>query len=221
MSRLLNCTEARVLACLIEKEKLTPEVFPLTVNSIKLACNQKTSRDPVVELDEAEIEHALKGLRDQGIVMLRSGLGSRSAKYEHLAKSIYHINDEELAVLTVLLLRGEQTVGEIHTRIHRLANIEELSIVEKVLKSLSERPIPLVELQTRQPGQKENRFKQLIAEEWPQTNTRAIPFQELAQNIFVTKTDINSELKSEIEELRTSLQELRTEFETFKKQFEN
>ncbi len=155
--------ELRVLGCLIEKQRTTPDQYPLSLNSLRLACNQSTNRDPVVEYDEATIRRALDRLGRRGWTRLASGPGSRAAKFRHLFDEALRLDDEEISLLAVLMLRGPQTPGELKQRTERLHRFEGLDEIEAVLEHLAERE--LAEPLPRRPGQKEERYTQLLGEE--------------------------------------------------------
>jgi uncharacterized protein YceH (UPF0502 family) len=152
--------EIRVLGCLIEKQRTTPDAYPLTLNSLRLACNQSTNRDPVVDYDESTIRAALERLSRKGWTRLASGAGSRAAKYRHLLDDAIGLSGEDISVLAVLMLRGAQTPGELKQRTERLHAFGSLDEVVAVLERLSERE--LVARTARRPGQKEERYAQLL-----------------------------------------------------------
>jgi uncharacterized protein YceH (UPF0502 family) len=155
-----DAVEIRVLGCLIEKQRTTPDAYPLTLNSLRLACNQATNRDPVVEYDESTIRAALERLSRKGWTRLASGAGSRAAKYRHLLDDAIGLSGEELSLLAVLMLRGAQTPGELKQRTERLHAFGSLDEVVATLERLSERE--LVARTARRPGQKEERYAQLL-----------------------------------------------------------
>lgn len=155
-----DAVELRVLGCLIEKQRTTPDVYPLSLNALRLACNQTTNRDPVVEYDEPTIRGALEHLSRRGWVRLTSGAGSRAAKYRHLLDDAIDVSDAELSLLAVLMLRGPQTPGELKQRTERLHPLASLEEVEGALAGLIERGL-VVHL-ARRPGQKEARYEQLL-----------------------------------------------------------
>jgi uncharacterized protein YceH (UPF0502 family) len=152
--------EVRVLGCLIEKQRTTPDAYPLSLNSLRLACNQATNREPVVEYDEPTIRAALERLSRKGWTRLASGVGSRAAKYRHLLDEAISLSAGELSLLAVLMLRGPQTPGELKQRTERLHAFASLDEVDGVLQRLVERE--LVARLPRGPGQKETRFEQLL-----------------------------------------------------------
>jgi uncharacterized protein len=156
----LTPPEQRVLGCLIEKRWTTPDQYPLSLNGLRLACNQSTNRDPVTTYDEATVRDAAQRLCLYGLARLASGHGSRAIKYRHLAEEALGLDREELAVLAVLLLRGPQTPGELKSRTERLAPIVSLADVERILTALGERDY--ARRIGRRPGQKEDRFEHLL-----------------------------------------------------------
>ncbi|MBO9534326.1 MAG: YceH family protein [Solirubrobacteraceae bacterium] len=152
----LDAYEQRVLGCLVEKRITTPDVYPLSTNGIRTACNQSTNRDPVMHMDDEQVREACQGLYRAGLARLASGAGSRTIKYRHLAQEGLNVGEAELALIAVLLLRGPQTVGELRTRSERLYAFESLGTVTAVLDQLQRRE--LVELLEREPGRKEPRY---------------------------------------------------------------
>ncbi len=156
----LNPVEQRVLGCLIEKRWTTPDQYPLSLNALRLACNQLTNRDPVSDYDEAAVREAAYRLSRYGLTRMASGHGSRAVKYRHLAEEALSLGREELAILAVLLLRGSQTPGELKARSERMAPLASLEDVERALEVLCERGYARRIL--RRPGQKEDRFEHLL-----------------------------------------------------------
>ena len=156
----LTDVEQRVLGCLIEKRWTTPDQYPLSLNALRLACNQSTNRDPVTHYDENQVRDAAQRLSRYGLARLASGAGSRATKYRHLAEEGLGLEREHLAVLCVLLLRGPQTPGELKTRSDRMAHIASLDDVERILGELGDKGY--AERVARRPGQKEDRFRQLL-----------------------------------------------------------
>jgi uncharacterized protein len=155
-----EAVDIRVLGCLIEKQRTTPDVYPLSLNALRAACNQSTSREPVVAYDEATIREALERLARKRWARLASGPGSRAAKYRHLLDEALGLTDSDLALLCVLMLRGPQTSGELKQRSERLQRFESLDEVERMLDPLIERG--LTARLPRRPGQKEQRYAQLL-----------------------------------------------------------
>ncbi|MDO8184216.1 YceH family protein [Conexibacter sp. JD483] len=162
-----DAVEIRVLGCLIEKQRTTPDAYPLSLNALRLACNQSTNRDPVVDYDENAIRDALQHLYRRGWTRLTSGHGSRAAKYRHLLDEALGLGRDEIAILAVLMLRGPQTPGELKQRVERLHRFDDLAAVHATLESLIGRD--RVARLERRPGQKEERYQQLLGGEEPQT----------------------------------------------------
>jgi uncharacterized protein len=160
-----DAVEIRVLSSLIEKQRTTPDQYPLSLNALRLACNQTTNRDPVVEYDERTIRDALDRMSHRGWTRLASGAGSRALKYRHLLDEALSLSDGELSLLAVLMLRGPQTLGELKQRSERLHRFESLADVAETLDALARRE--LVARLERRPGQKEDRYMQLLGGEEP------------------------------------------------------
>jgi len=156
----LTAPELRVLGCLLEKQRTTPDVYPLSLNSLRLACNQSTNRDPVVEYDEHEIRDALHRLERRGLARLASGAGSRAPKYRHLLAEALPMDEAEQAVMCVLMLRGAQTPGELKQRAERMHPFAELEEIHRTLERLIDRGLAL--RLARRPGQKEERYQHLL-----------------------------------------------------------
>ena len=155
-----DAVELRVVGCLIEKQRTTPDVYPLSLNALRLACNQSTNRDPVVAYEEAEVVEALRRLALRGWTRLASGPGGRARKYRHLLNEALDLDEAQLSLLAVLMLRGAQTPGELKQRSERLHSFESLPAVHDTLDGLVGRG--LVERHDRRPGQKEDRYEQLL-----------------------------------------------------------
>jgi uncharacterized protein YceH (UPF0502 family) len=155
-----DAVEIRVLGCLIEKQRTTPDQYPLSLNALRLACNQTTNRDPVVEYDEREIKAALDRMSHRGWTRFASGASSRALKYRHLLDEALSLSEPELSVLAVLMLRGAQTLGELKQRTERMHRFPSLAEVAQTLEGLAERE--LVARLGRRPGQKEERYAQLL-----------------------------------------------------------
>ena len=162
-----DAVEFRVIGCLLEKQRTTPDGYPLTLNALRLACNQATNRDPVVEYDEETIRGAVARLRRRDWIRFASGQGSRAAKYRHLVDQALRIDAAEQAVLTVMLLRGPQTPGELKGRTERLHPLGSLAAVEETIERLIGRGY--AERIERRPGQKEDRFGHLLGGAAPAT----------------------------------------------------
>ena len=190
-----DAAELRVLGCLIEKQRTTPDQYPLSLNALRLACNQTTNRDPVVEYDEPTIRDALTRMSNRGWVRLASGPGSRAVKYRHLLEDALSLSAEEISLLAVLMLRGAQTPGELKQRVERLHSFESLAAVEEALSRLIERN--LVERLPRLPGRKEVRYRQLLggADEEPATTVE--PETDLARRVAALEERL-ARLESEV-----------------------
>jgi len=208
----LTATEIRVLGCLIEKEMTTPDYYPLTLNSLATACNQKSNRDPVFELDETDVVKALDRLRHKGLALQASGEGSRVPKYAHNLEAKLHFEPEQLAILCELFVRGPQTLGELRTRCERMRPFADLAAVEAVLVELMELEPPLVIKLPRQPGRKEQRYAHLLA--GPPEIPEAGEAPPEAARLKVVAED------ERIQKLEAELAALRADFEAFKTQFE-
>ena len=216
---LLTVTEIRVLGSLIEKQITTPEYYPLTLNSLTLACNQKNNRNPVTTLTEAEVEQALDSLREKNLAYVFYGSTSRVPKFKHVADNL-HLSPAELAVMCVLMLSGAQTAGEIRGRAYRLYEVTGLEEIEQTLQSLiTKDPEPLVIKLPRQTGQKEARFAHLLAGE--------VKIEDLDGEQPASKQTRRSaeaekvvSLEHRVETLAAEVEGLRRQFDEFKKQFE-
>ncbi|MCP4111170.1 MAG: DUF480 domain-containing protein [Desulfobacteraceae bacterium] len=212
MKCVLNPVEIRILGVLIEKQMSTPDYYPMTLNALINACNQKTNRDPVMNLDEAAVEKALDSLRSQRLVWQVKVQGSRALKYEHNIKAIAEFSDSEIAILCELLLRGSQTGGELRSRTVRLTEFPGLSAVEHTLQKLIDHEKgPFAIKLPRAPGQKENRYAHLFSEEDYSQELSPIP---------EVKDDRIGILEKKVDDLNDELNDLREQFFEFKKQFE-
>jgi len=214
----LTQTEARVLGCLVEKDLATPEYYPLTLNALTNACNQKSNRDPVMQIAETDVVRALDNLRRKQLAH-QSAEGVRAAKYCHNLDGLLRLDPEEQAILAELLLRGPQTVGELRTRAERMCAVGDLQAVEELLQHLAEREAPLVMRLPRQPGRKEHRYVHLLAGE-PDIEQVAAPTPEAARIQAQAEDDRISRLAAEIVELRDELAEVRRQLREFRSQFE-
>ena len=218
MPEILTEIEARVLGSLVEKQLTTPEYYPLTLNALVNACNQKNNREPVVSYDETTVTRALEELRDRNLVYVFYGSTSRVPKYKHMLPSVYELEPPETAVMSVMMLRGSQTLGELRTRTERLYNFSGLGEVQETLDGLIRREDPLVVRLPVQPGQKEARFAHLLS--------GPIDIEALAatQATRSTRGGADSERVEKVEEevagLRAEIESLKQTFDEFKKQFE-
>lgn len=216
MIQQLTEVEARVVGALVEKQITTPEYFPLTLNSLTAACNQKTNRDPVVSFDEETVQTALDSLCNKNIALIIYRSGSRVAKYKHMFPKVYEISPAEVAVLCVLMLRGFQTLGEIRERSSRLYEFPGLVEVNEALEGLIKRDDALVMKLERQAGQKEVRFAHTLCGEIDITN---LPVSTSASHKHADNERL-TKLEEEIKTLRSELDEFKSVFAEFKKQFD-
>lgn len=214
----LNDVEVRVLGSLVEKQVTTPEYYPLTLNALTLACNQKNNRSPVTSLSEETVAQALETLREKNLAYVFYGSTSRVPKYKHVLPEVMHLSAPEMAVVCVLLLRGPQTPGELATRGFRLYEFSGLEEVETTLNSLMSRePDALVTRLPRQPGQKEARYAHLLSGEVivDVEHEAVAPTRSRGRD-----NDRVAALEAEVETLKAEVGMLKTQFESFKKQFE-
>lgn len=219
MDIILNEIEARVLGCLVEKELTTPEYYPLSLNALTNACNQKSNRDPVMELGEQEVVRALDTLRFKQLTVI-SAEGGRVPKYRHILSEKLGLVPAELAVMCELLVRGPQTVGELRTRAERMHRFPDLAVVEDVLRELQEREQPLVTRLPRQPGRKESRYAHLLSGE-PETATEEqAPSPEPARMRVMAENERIQRLEEEVALLRIEVADLHLIVQEFKSQFE-
>lgn len=218
MDIFLNDVDARVLGALIEKEITTPDYYPLSINSLVYACNQKNNRDPVMSLDENAVRDALHALAEEHLAGPASGADGRVTKYEHRAHEALQLTRREIAVLCIMLLRGPQTPGELRSRSERLFAFEDLADVQSTLQRLMQREPPLVAVLPRQPGTKEARYAHLFSGEVQ----AAPPPQHAAAATSARPEDGErvATLESEIASLRSEIEELKRQFAEFRKQFE-
>ncbi|HUY14814.1 MAG TPA: YceH family protein [Terriglobia bacterium] len=220
MNFLLSDIEARVLGSLVEKEITTPDYYPLSLNALLNACNQKSNRDPVMNLDEDAVEEALQGLNEKELAGAAQSTESRVTKYEHRLQETFNFYRHEVAVLCVLLLRGPQTPGELRGRSERMHPFEDLDQVQSTLQRLMKREPPLVKMLPRQPGTKEARYAHLLS------GDVAFGEPELATEAAIAITSHSAigermaRCEEEIAGLRRELQDLKQQFADFRKQFE-
>jgi uncharacterized protein len=215
----LTDVEVRVLGSLYEKEQTTPDSYPLSLSALTVACNQTTNRDPVMRLDEAAVSAAVNGVRRRGLVMAITPSGSRVMKFRHLLDEKLDLGPGALALLAVLMLRGPQTAGELHTRTGRLADFTDIEAVEGALEALMTRePEPLVARLPRRPGQKEVRYAHLLSGEpvIPEATDLAAPRGAPPH----PADDRVASLERAVEELRAELAAVRAELAEFRAQFQ-
>lgn len=218
MERLLDEIEVRVLGCLVEKDLATPEYYPLTLNALTNACNQKSNRDPVMLLEETDVVRALDSLRQKQMAH-QSAEGVRAAKYCHNLEGLLRLDPEELAIIAELLLRGPQTVGELRNRAERMCPVGELTAVEELLQNLMERDEPLVMRLPRQPGRKEHRFAHLLAGT-PEIDEASASPAEPARLQVAAENDRMTKLEDQVAALRAELDEIHSQLKAFQAQFE-
>jgi uncharacterized protein YceH (UPF0502 family) len=216
MNYSLSNVEVRVLGSLVEKEITTPEYYPLSLNALLNACNQKSNREPVMTLDEDAVRSAIRSLNDQGLTRYAS-TDSRVGKYEHRLNETFNFHRHEIALLCVLLLRGPQTPGELRTRTERMYAFEDLESLQNALNLLAKREPPLVKVLPRQPGTKESRYIHLLS-----------PLPQIASGedgrhdepATPPHDDKILAMKKEIAELKAEIAGLKEQFAQFRKQFE-
>jgi uncharacterized protein YceH (UPF0502 family) len=218
MDMTLNDIEVRVLGSLIEKELTTPEYYPLSLNALTNACNQKSNRDPVMALTEEDVVRALDSLRFKQLVVLSAD--GRVPKYRHLLAEKSGLMPAEQAIICELLVRGPQTVGELRTRGERMHPFADLAAVEEVLQELMEREHPFVTLMPRQPGRKEGRYAQLFSEMPEVTEESSEARPEAARQRVLAENERVAKLEEEVVALREEVAALRQLMAEFKAQFE-
>jgi uncharacterized protein len=203
----VDAVEIRVLGCLIEKQRTTPDQYPLSLNALRLACNQSTNRDPIVEYDERTIKAALERMSDRGWTRFASGVSSRALKYRHLLPEALGLSDAELAVLAVLMLRGPQTLGELKGRTERMHRFASLEQVAQTLEGLAERE--LARRLERRPGQKEDRYAQLLG------GDGHVQSEDLGSDPVRRQTpgDRLAEFEARLARLESAFEDLRAQFD--------
>lgn len=219
MDTTLDSVEVRVLGCLIEKELTTPEYYPLSLNALTNACNQKSNRDPVMALQETDVVRALDSLRFKRFARV-AGDSSRVSKYRHSLAESLRLDPPALAVIAELLLRGPQTVGELRTRGERMASFADLAAVETVLQELIELNPPLALKLARQPGRKEVRYAHFFSGMPAVSEEEPAPTPERARLKVMAEDDRFARLEEEVGTLRSEVTELRRMVEEFRSQFE-
>jgi uncharacterized protein YceH (UPF0502 family) len=219
--------EVRVLGALVEKDITTPEYYPLSVNALMNACNQKSNREPAMTLDEETVRQALRSMSEQALVRSAGG-DSRVPKYEHRLNELYNFHRHEIAVLCVLMLRGPQTPGELRTRAERMYAFEDLEAVHAALNLLMRREPALVKVLSRQPGTKESRYMHVLSGDTaPSTDVPpgAAVAQAAGPALGTVRTEPGNveriaQLEMDVDELRRELETLRQQFAAFQKQFQ-
>jgi hypothetical protein len=210
---LLSDVEVRVLGSLVEKDITTPDYYPLSLNALVNACNQKNNREPVMALNEDAVRAALESLQAQQLAGPASGADSRVTKYEHRLQEVFNFDRRETAVLCVLLLRGAQTPGELRGRTERMYRFEELEDVAAALEKLSQRDPALVAVLPRQPGTKESRYVHLLAGK-PESAADFAPARVAGSSDRVERLEAEvAELRKEVGEIREQMAALRRQWE--------
>ena len=219
MTILLSEVEARVLGALLEKQITTPEYYPLSLNALINACNQKSNRDPFMHVDETMVRDALNELQYKEMAGLGTTSDSRVAKYEHRLQEVFNFTRHEAVIFCELLLRGPQTPGELRSRAERMQHFDDLSVVQNTLQKLMQREPPLVKVLQRQSGMKEARYTQLLTAE------PAPPAAEVRENSTTRFSEPPAgarlaALEQTVEGLKNELSELRQQIAEFRQQFE-
>jgi uncharacterized protein len=215
---LLNAVEARVLGALVEKDNTTPEYYPLSLNALVNACNQKSNRDPVMDLGEDAVRQALHSLAEKGVATASRSGDHRVTKYEHQLQEVFNFNRLETAIVCELLLRGPQTPGELRNHTERMHHSEELGEVLSTLQRLMEREPPLVTMLARQPGTKEARYAHLLSGDVEAPVPRAATGAPSAGDS--ANAERVAHLEEQVANLGREMTELKAQFADFRKQFE-
>jgi|SRR5579871_143669 len=218
MNIVLSDVEARVLGSLVEKELTTPEYYPLSLNALVNACNQKSNRDPVMHVDERIVSQALRVLESHGLAGAADNYDSRVAKFEHRLQEAFNFTRHETAVICELLLRGPQTPGELRGRADRMHKFEDLGVALTTLQKLMRREPPLVALLPRQPGTKEARYAHLLSGEVKVAEPEAAKAPAVLD--VVRDSDRIKKLEEQVASLQSEVSDLRQELASFRKQFE-
>jgi uncharacterized protein YceH (UPF0502 family) len=214
----LNEVEARVLGALLEKEITTPDYYPLSLNALVNACNQKSNRDPVMNLHEDAVRNALRVLHDNSLARSVSAADSRVTKYEHRLQEAFNFDRREASIFCDLLLRGPQTPGELRSRAERMHHFDDLGEVQSALQRLMSRQPPLVKVLARQPGTKESRYIHLLSGDVEPVSSLGV--HEAPAVTGRENADKLSRLELEVAELRKDIADLKQQFAAFRKQFE-
>lgn len=215
----LSAEEIRVLGCLVEKERTTPDQYPLTTNALRLACNQRSGRDPMVDYDERTVDAAMLALRERKLARTVVG-GGRTSKHKHVLGETWGLDHAEVGVLAGLCLRGPQTTAELRTRTERTASLPSPEAVGLVLEALAARPEPLAVRLERHPGQKEERWAHLLAEEiaWPEPS---MAFGERAAGgVGGGAAAARSGVATRVDELEEEVRSLSSDLELLRRQFD-
>ena len=220
MELILTEVEVRVLGALIEKDITTPEYYPLSLNALVNACNQKSNRDPFMQLDENTVRDALAALQDHRLAGPARGADSRVTKYEHRTQEVFNFTRAEEAVLCVLLLRGSQTPGELRGRTERMHHFETLDDVQSALQKLMQRQPPLAKVLPRQPGTKESRYAHLLAGDVAVSEHVGTSAESGVSRTNAVDSERLARLEEEVSALQKEVADLKQQLEGFRKQFE-
>jgi uncharacterized protein YceH (UPF0502 family) len=216
----LNEYELRTLGALVEKQIATPDYYPMTLNALVNACNQKNHRDPVVSYDEETVARALESLREKNLAYVFHGSEARAPKYGHLFQKGFDLSEADVPLMCVLILRGPQTPGELRSRTQHLRNFENLAEVETLLQGLSLREEPLIVKLPRQAGSRESRFAHLLGYPVELEELEAAASSSVSVKPSKAENERMAKLEEEVLALRQELNELKQQFADFKKQFE-
>jgi uncharacterized protein YceH (UPF0502 family) len=216
----LNEVEARVLGALLEKDATTPDYYPLSLNALVNACNQKNNRDPVMNLDDASVSDALQTLQEKRLAGPAGGADSRVTKYEHRLQEVFNFTRGESAILCVLLLRGPQTPGELRGRTERMHHFEDLDEVHSSLQRLMQREPALARVLPRQPGTKESRYIHLLSGDREDLGVAPAPTPQVRSTSHSAGDERLQRLEDEVASVRKEVADLRQQVDSFRKQFE-
>ena len=218
MNATLNEYELRALGALVEKQIATPDYYPMTLNALVNACNQKNHRDPVVSYDETIVARALDSLREKNLAYVFHGSEARAPKYGHLFPKGFELSEAEVPLMCVLILRGPQTSGELRSRTQHLRSFESLAEVETLLQGLSLRDKPLIVRLPRQPGSRESRFAHLLGGPVEMDQSEVAPHPAHSVQQAQAENDKIAKLEEEIASLRMELSDLKQQFAELKRE---
>src|SRR5580692_7660971 len=222
MDIILNDVETRVLGSLVEKDVTTPDYYPLSLNALVNACNQKNNRDPIMNLDEGAVREALGTLQEKRLAGPTGSADSRVTKYEHRLQEVFNFTRGETAILCVLFLRGPQTPGELRGRTERMHRFEDLTEVQSILQHLMQRDPPLARVLPRQPGTKESRYKHLLAGDAEDAADVGVARAPSPASAYTHSPDDEriARLEDEVSDLKNEVADLKLQLAIFRKQFE-
>ena len=216
--KILSEVETRVLGSLVEKELTTPDYYPLSLNALLNACNQKSNRDPVMNLNENAVSQALRSLDKEGLAGRADGMDNRVTKFEHRLQEAFNFDRREIAILCELLLRGPQTPGELRSRADRMHPFDDLGQVQSTLQRLAQREPPLVKMLPRQPGTKESRYAHLLSGDVQIQSPEATPEADVSHS--TADGERIARLENELSALQNEVANLKQQLAEFRKQFE-